>query len=81
MASASKRSGANKAFRAAKAVAAGKRAPGKATRQARRPKVDPVVTEIVRNAVVAYTEEMKSDRKSTRLNSSHTDISRMPSSA
>ena len=25
--------------------------------------------------------EMKSDRKSTRLNSSHTDISRMPSSA
>ena len=26
-------------------------------------------------------EELQSDRKSTRLNSSHTDISRMPSSA
>ena len=26
-------------------------------------------------------EEIKKDRKSTRLNSSHTDISRMPSSA
>ena len=26
-------------------------------------------------------DEMKTDRKSTRLNSSHTDISRMPSSA
>ena len=27
------------------------------------------------------TEKQKEDRKSTRLNSSHTDISRMPSSA
>ena len=27
------------------------------------------------------TEKLKGDRKSTRLNSSHTDISRMPSSA
>ena len=29
----------------------------------------------------AKVEESKKDRKSTRLNSSHTDISRMPSSA
>ena len=28
-----------------------------------------------------YIEKVKKDRKSTRLNSSHTDISRMPSSA
>ena len=28
-----------------------------------------------------YKNEIMSDRKSTRLNSSHTDISRMPSSA
>ena len=30
---------------------------------------------------VAYAKNMCLDRKSTRLNSSHTDISRMPSSA
>ena len=30
---------------------------------------------------VADTEQLLRDRKSTRLNSSHTDISRMPSSA
>ena len=30
---------------------------------------------------VAVKEDASSDRKSTRLNSSHTDISRMPSSA
>ena len=30
---------------------------------------------------VLMSHEMESDRKSTRLNSSHTDISRMPSSA
>ena len=29
----------------------------------------------------AVKKELASDRKSTRLNSSHTDISRMPSSA
>ena len=28
-----------------------------------------------------YAEHINTDRKSTRLNSSHTDISRMPSSA
>ena len=28
-----------------------------------------------------YIDSVKADRKSTRLNSSHTDISRMPSSA
>ena len=28
-----------------------------------------------------YIEQLNADRKSTRLNSSHTDISRMPSSA
>ena len=32
-------------------------------------------------ARVAMTRYIKRDRKSTRLNSSHTDISRMPSSA
>ena len=31
--------------------------------------------------IVAVTELAQTDRKSTRLNSSHTDISRMPSSA
>ena len=30
---------------------------------------------------VVYSHDRKEDRKSTRLNSSHTDISRMPSSA
>ena len=30
---------------------------------------------------VHYNEQGKPDQKSTRLNSSHTDISRMPSSA
>ena len=32
-------------------------------------------------AVDAFYQKEKPDRKSTRLNSSHTDISRMPSSA
>ena len=35
--------------------------------------------------IISYTEGLRAgvgaDRKSTRLNSSHTDISRMPSSA
>ena len=31
--------------------------------------------------VIAETKDLPTDRKSTRLNSSHTDISRMPSSA
>ena len=31
--------------------------------------------------VLEYFKKMHADRKSTRLNSSHTDISRMPSSA
>ena len=30
---------------------------------------------------LVFTNPIKTDRKSTRLNSSHTDISRMPSSA
>ena len=37
--------------------------------------------ENVRNLFVAMKEAGEVDRKSTRLNSSHTDISRMPSSA
>mgnify|MGYP003344458629 CR=1 FL=1 len=41
------------------------------------------VVESFHNVMVAVTNENGSllDRKSTRLNSSHTDISRMPSSA
>ena len=35
----------------------------------------------ITNRVVSDTTEIAADRKSTRLNSSHTDISRMPSSA
>ena len=31
--------------------------------------------------VITFSKKMDTDRKSTRLNSSHTDISRMPSSA
>ena len=34
-----------------------------------------------RKSVLGWTWSMLKDRKSTRLNSSHTDISRMPSSA
>ena len=34
-----------------------------------------------RDSFCARMKGMKKDRKSTRLNSSHTDISRMPSSA
>ena len=30
---------------------------------------------------ISYNEQSKTDRKSTRLNSSHSDLSRMPSSA
>ena len=33
------------------------------------------------STLIYYIEEVVRDRKSTRLNSSHTDISRMPSSA
>ena len=36
---------------------------------------------ILEKASREYTQEEKEDRKSTRLNSSHTDSSRMPSSA
>ena len=38
-----------------------KKAPTRPAKTTRKIKVDPVVTEIVRNAVVAYTEEMKSN--------------------
>ena len=37
--------------------------------------------EIARQSSGAVLVNMEGDRKSTRLNSSHTDISRMPSSA
>ena len=43
---------------------------------ARRRLVDPESNELLDRALVLFL-----DRKSTRLNSSHTDISRMPSSA
>ena len=49
---------------ALKKTAAKKRLPSKpvkGVKTARAAKIDPVVTEIVRNAVVAYTEEMKSN--------------------
>ena len=36
---------------------------------------------LCKRAAAQYFEGIKIDRKSTRLNSSHTDISRMPSSA
>ena len=36
---------------------------------------------VVGDRVLVKIEEGDEDRKSTRLNSSHTDISRMPSSA
>ena len=40
-----------------------------------------VVEEMLRMANVNRDDFVMEDRKSTRLNSSHTDISRMPSSA
>ena len=40
-------------------------------------KVAPLAIEVMREIGIEISE----DRKSTRLNSSHTDISRMPSSA
>ena len=61
---------------------------------AQHPKLDKLVTKEQRKEVDAFLKKLKSvsekevgdlekegDRKSTRLNSSHTDISRMPSSA
>ena len=42
-------------------------------------RIDPVA--ILENQAKFRIEELIPDRKSTRLNSSHTDISRMPSSA
>ena len=38
-------------------------------------------SKIFERGFVLYHDSAKADRKSTRLNSSHTDISRMPSSA
>ena len=56
--------------------------------------IDPITLEVLRNALESIADEMgavlkrtsfspniKEDRKSTRLNSSHDVISRMPSSA
>ena len=44
--------------------------------------VKTAVSEAVTNAIIhGYEDETKQDRKSTRLNSSHTLASRMPSSA
>ena len=39
------------------------------------------VAEKIREVKELYDQWLEEDRKSTRLNSSHTDISRMPSSA
>ena len=39
------------------------------------------LTATVEKNVLVQLEHLRTDRKSTRLNSSHTDISRMPSSA
>ena len=41
----------------------------------------PAFLVIVKPAFIKYLEETRKDRKSTRLNSSHGGISRMPSSA
>ena len=40
----------------------------------------PGSSKVFKGGFIVYSSETK-DRKSTRLNSSHTDISRMPSSA
>jgi N-methylhydantoinase B len=40
----------------------------KKTKRARKPKVDPVITEIVRNGVIAVTEEMKTNLMRTAYN-------------
>ena len=37
--------------------------------------------EVMDNPVANYTDPARLDRKSTRLNSSHSSVSRMPSSA
>ena len=37
--------------------------------------------ELIKSKLITAEQFLKPDRKSTRLNSSHTDISRMPSSA
>ena len=44
-------------------------------------KLDELLEIWAKDSVIDRTEPGKEDRKSTRLNSSHTDISRMPSSA
>ena len=41
----------------------------------------PAATSAEQYSIPAAPKNVKADRKSTRLNSSHTDISRMPSSA
>ena len=41
----------------------------------------PAKEDLVLAAVAALSSRMQSDRKSTRLNSSHSSVSRMPSSA
>ena len=43
--------------------------------------LDQVPVKIANYELLTRDEELLTDRKSTRLNSSHTDISRMPSSA
>ena len=43
--------------------------------------VDGVTLELKRGEILGFLGPNGADRKSTRLNSSHTDISRMPSSA
>ena len=46
-----------------------------------REKYEVIPVGITQTGVYVPAEDSVSDRKSTRLNSSHTDISRMPSSA
>ena len=48
---------------------------------ARSKKGKPMKDKLASELIAAYNNEGAADRKSTRLNSSHTDISRMPSSA
>ena len=62
------------------ALCAGMAAPAFAFEGEAAPVEQPVLEEVVEENVVTVTDET-SDRKSTRLNSSHRCTSRMPSSA
>ena len=43
--------------------------------------VEPVVEAVAEESVGTFSGQFRADRKSTRLNSSHVALSRMPSSA